>query len=254
MAAIAPGVLERWFTAEFRERHPDSVAALSVQLVNTPAEGYAGCCAAIRDADLRGELAVIKAPTLVVAGGYDAATPPADGRFLAEHIDSARYVELDTAHLSNIEAAVAFTDRLLAFLGAGQPVMDDAERYRQGIAVRRAVVGDAHVDRSLQRLSPFNDEFQNLISRYAWGEIWTRPGLPRHTRSLLTIVMTAALGREAELRLHLNAARNNGVSRDEIKEALLQAAIYCGVPAANTAFHVAEAVFAEQDAKYLGSE
>ncbi len=112
---------------------------------------------------------------------------------------------------------------------------------------RRAVLGDAHVERSLQRLSPFNEEFQDFISRYAWGEIWTRPGLPRHTRSLLTLVMMVALGREAELRLHLRAARNNGVTRDEIKEALLQAAVYCGVPAANSAFHAAEEVFAEQD-------
>jgi len=113
---------------------------------------------------------------------------------------------------------------------------------------RREVLGDAHVDRSLERLSPFNEDFQDLITRYAWGEIWSRPGLPRHTRSLLTIAMMVALGREAELRLHLRAARNNGVGRDEIREVLLQTAVYCGVPAANSAFHAAEEVFAEQDA------
>jgi 4-carboxymuconolactone decarboxylase len=126
--------------------------------------------------------------------------------------------------------------------------MDERERQGKGMEVRRAVLGDAHVDRTQQNLNPFNEEFQDLITRYAWGEIWTRPGLPRHTRSLLTIMAMIALNRGEELRLHLRAAVNNGVSRDEIKEVLLQAAIYCGVPAANSAFHMAQEVFREQDA------
>src|SRR3954467_14277314 len=121
--------------------------------------------------------------------------------------------------------------------------MDEHERYENGLKVRRAVLGDAHVDRSLAKRTAFNEEFQTLITRYAWGEIWTRPGLPRHTRSLMTICMMVALNREEELKLHLRAASNNGVSRDEIKEALLQAAIYCGVPAANSAFAMAQEVF-----------
>lgn len=126
--------------------------------------------------------------------------------------------------------------------------MDDKERHAKGMEVRRAVLGSAHVDRAQANLNEFNSEFQNLITRYAWGEIWTRPGLPRHTRSLLTIAMMVALNREEELKLHLRAAANNGVSRDEIKEVLLQAAIYCGVPAANSAFHMAQEVFKQMDA------
>jgi 4-carboxymuconolactone decarboxylase len=126
--------------------------------------------------------------------------------------------------------------------------MDDQERYAKGMEVRRAVLGSAHVDRAQGNLNEFNSEFQNLITRYAWGEIWTRPGLPRHTRSLLTIAMMVALNREEELKLHLRAASNNGVSREEIKEVLLQAAIYCGVPAANSAFHMAGEVFRQMDA------
>jgi 4-carboxymuconolactone decarboxylase len=121
--------------------------------------------------------------------------------------------------------------------------MDDEKRFEQGMRVRRAVLGDAHVQRAQDSLNPFNSEFQDLITRYAWGEIWTRPGLPRHTRSLLTIVMLVATNREEELKLHLRAAANNGVTRDEIKEALLQSAIYCGVPAANSAFKLAQEVF-----------
>jgi 4-carboxymuconolactone decarboxylase len=125
--------------------------------------------------------------------------------------------------------------------------MDEGERHDQGLTVRRAVLGEAHVDRALARKNAFNAEFQELITRYAWGEIWTRPGLPRHTRSLLTIALMVALNRSEEFRLHVRAAFNNGVTRDQIKEVLLQCAIYCGVPAANSAFHMAEEVFVQMD-------
>lgn len=127
--------------------------------------------------------------------------------------------------------------------------MDDRQKYDQGMKVRRAVLGDAHVDRSLQNRTPFNEAFQDLLTRYAWGEIWSRPGLSRQIRSMLTLAMMIALNRPEELRLHLRAALTNGVSRDEIQEVLLQAAIYCGVPAANSAFYAAEEVFAQADQK-----
>jgi 4-carboxymuconolactone decarboxylase len=127
--------------------------------------------------------------------------------------------------------------------------MDERERFDKGMAVRRAVLGEAHVDRAMARKNGFNAEFQELITRYAWGEIWTRPGLPRHTRSLITIAMMVALNRPDEFKLHVRAAFNNGVTRDEIKEVLLQTAIYCGVPAANSSFHMVEDVFAQMEAK-----
>ena len=125
--------------------------------------------------------------------------------------------------------------------------MDEPERYGKGLEVRRAVLGDVHVDRTLKNKTPFNDEFQDLITRYAWGEIWTRPGLPKHTRSIATLAVLVALNRPEELKLHLRASANNGVTRDEIKELLMQCAIYCGVPAANAAFHMAKEVFADID-------
>jgi 4-carboxymuconolactone decarboxylase len=121
--------------------------------------------------------------------------------------------------------------------------MDERQRYEQGMRVRRAVLGDAHVDASLKSRNEFEEEFQDLITRYAWGEIWTRPGLPRQTRSMLTLAMMVALNRPDELRMHLGAALNNGVTREEICEVLLQTAIYCGVPAANSAFHIAQKFF-----------
>ena len=123
--------------------------------------------------------------------------------------------------------------------------MDEKDRHSKGMEVRRAVLGDAHVDRAEAKRNDFNGEFQDLITRHAWGEIWTRPGLPRHTRSLLTIGLMVALNRSDEFKLHVRAAFNNGVTRDEIKEVLLQCAIYAGVPAANSAFHMAEEVFAQ---------
>ena len=126
--------------------------------------------------------------------------------------------------------------------------MDERERYEQGISTRRAVLGDAHVDRAVKTGNDFNREFQDLITRYAWGEIWTRPGLARRERSLITQAMMVALGREEEFRLHLRASFRNGVTREEIREVLLQTAIYCGVPAANSAFRMAQEVFAEMDA------
>jgi 4-carboxymuconolactone decarboxylase len=125
--------------------------------------------------------------------------------------------------------------------------MDKHERHEAGMKKRRAVLGDAHVDRTQKNLTPFNEGFQDLITRYAWGEIWTRPGLPVATRSLITLAMLIALNRAEEFKLHIRAAQNNGVPREQILELLLHSAIYCGVPAANSAFHLAEEVFAELD-------
>jgi 4-carboxymuconolactone decarboxylase len=127
--------------------------------------------------------------------------------------------------------------------------MDERKRYDEGMKTRRSVLGDAHVDRTLKNRTKFNEPFQELITRYAWGEIWNRPGLPKKTRSLLTLSMLVALNRGEEFRMHVKAALSIGVSRDEIQELLLQAAVYCGVPAANAAFHLAEEVFEAQGRK-----
>jgi 4-carboxymuconolactone decarboxylase len=132
--------------------------------------------------------------------------------------------------------------------------MDEVKRHKKGMKVRRSVLGDAHVDRARANENSFNAPFQDLITRYAWGEIWTRSGLPRKTRSLVTIGMMVAMNRGEELKLHLRAAPNNRVTRKEIQEVLLQAAIYCGVPAANSAFHLAEEVFAETKKLGLGRQ
>jgi 4-carboxymuconolactone decarboxylase len=120
---------------------------------------------------------------------------------------------------------------------------DDA--YERGMEVRREVLGEEHVDRSLERAGEHTREFQELITKYAWGEIWARPGLDRRTRSCITMTALVALGRSDELELHIRGAQRNGLSNEEIKEVLLQTAIYCGVPAANSAFHVFQRVLGE---------
>jgi len=122
--------------------------------------------------------------------------------------------------------------------------MDDRERHEQGMKIRREVLGNAHVDRATQSTNEFNSPFQDLITRYAWGEVWSRPGLSRHTRSLLTLAMTIALNRDEEFLLHLRGAVNNGVTKEEIRELLIHSAVYCGVPAANHAFKLAFDFFA----------
>lgn len=126
--------------------------------------------------------------------------------------------------------------------------MDERQRHEQGMKTRRAVLGDAHVDATLKNRTEFTDAFQDFITRYAWGEIWSRPGLPKETRSMLTLAMMVALNRPDELRMHLRAALNVGVTREQIQEVLLQSAIYCGLPAANSAFHIAMEVFSEHQA------
>lgn len=127
------------------------------------------------------------------------------------------------------------------------PAKSQETVYHEGMAVRRQVLGDAHVDRATASIDPFTQDFQELITRYAWGTIWTRPGLPRTTRSAITLTAMIANGYWEELAMHVRAALTNGMTRDEIKEVILQSAIYCSVPAANVAFKVAQGVFSKLD-------
>ncbi|GAA2403407.1 4-carboxymuconolactone decarboxylase [Actinomadura vinacea] len=130
----------------------------------------------------------------------------------------------------------------------------DEHRHAEGMKVRREVLGDAHVDRARDRTTGFTADFQDMITRYAWGEIWTRPGLDRRTRSCVTLTALVALGHLDELAMHVRAALRNGLTPDEIKEVLLQTAVYCGVPAANSAFAVAQRVLDELDEEAAGEQ
>jgi 3-oxoadipate enol-lactonase/4-carboxymuconolactone decarboxylase len=249
--ALVPSRPGTWFAPGF-ELTPRG-AALVADLRATDDAGYAACCLALADFELRAEdLAGISAPTLVVAGRDDPATPPAHARELADAIPDAGLTEIaHAAHLANVERPEPVLAALLGHLtGSGppdvQPTDDDARR-RAGTAVRRAVLGARHVDRAQAGGTAFTAPFQDLITRYAWGEIWTRPGLSRHTRSCVTLTALVAGGHLGELALHVRAALRNGLTPEEISEVLLQTAVYCGVPAANAAFAVADRVLKEGD-------
>jgi len=199
------------------------------------ATGYAGCCAAIRDHDGRTLLDRIAVPTLVISGDGDVSMPPAQhGQVLADAIPGARSVRLDAGHLSNLERPRAFNAAV-----AGWIVPAPADTAAAGMAVRRAVLGDAHVDRVVASLTDFTREFQSLITTFAWGTIWTRPGLDPATRRLLVLAMTASMGRWEEFRLHVRTGLAAELDAADLKEVLLQVAVYAGVPAANTAFQIA---------------
>jgi 3-oxoadipate enol-lactonase/4-carboxymuconolactone decarboxylase len=241
-AAIAETALSRFVSAGFAAAHPEVMGGLRAGLIAMSDSGYAGCAAAIRDMDLRADLAAIGVPTLVVGGERDVSTPfPAHGRLIAEAVPGAHTALLNAPHLPQVENPSAFAAAVIGFVGSldrGPAEARAAEvLYQAGLATRRAVLGDAWVDRSLAARTPFNAEFQAMITRIAWHEIWNRPGLDHRTRRLLVIAITASLGRWEEFRLHVKAGlQQQGFDVDELRETLMQLAIYAGVPAANTAF------------------
>ncbi|MFD7337569.1 alpha/beta fold hydrolase [Streptomyces violascens] len=235
---VADSAPSRWFTPAF-----DAPEHLLADHHRVDPESYAACCEILAGLDLRPELARITAPTLVIAGRDDVATPPSHARELADGILDAQLLELPRAgHLANVEQPNQVTEALLSHLTntrTGPPLR------RTGEATRRAVLGNAHVDRAKTRTTPFTARFQEFITRYAWGEIWGDGTLDRRTRSVITLTALVAGGHKDELALHVQGALRNGLSPDEIGEVLLQCAVYCSVPAANSAFAVAERAITE---------
>jgi 3-oxoadipate enol-lactonase/4-carboxymuconolactone decarboxylase len=234
MNAVADLVMGRFFSPSVLASRSPAVASSRRTLLTTEPAGYAGCCAAIRDMNQIGILEKIQVPTLIVCGDLDVSLPySGHGDVLERGIRGARIVHLPTAHLGNIEMPRTFTAALLGFL-----LEPHTDVYEAGMRVRREVLGDSHVDKALVSASR-SDDFQNLITRYAWGTIWTRPGLDVRTRRLLVLAMTAAMGRWEEFRLHVRTGLPRELEWCDIEEVLLQAAIYAGVPAANTGLHAA---------------
>jgi 3-oxoadipate enol-lactonase/4-carboxymuconolactone decarboxylase len=243
---VADTVDTRWFTPAFRGE--PAAKALVADMRGADPRAYAGCCDAIATFDMRAALPSITAPTLIVAGREDPATPVAHARELADGITGAGLIEVaHAAHLANVERPTPVLAALLGHFTAAAPAADDGSRHTAGMMVRRAVLGDAHVDRAVARSTPFTQVFQDFITRYAWGEIWSRPGLSRKTRSCITLTALIARGHHEELAMHVRAALRNGLTPEEIQEVLLQAAIYCGVPAANSAFAIADKILTEDE-------
>jgi 3-oxoadipate enol-lactonase/4-carboxymuconolactone decarboxylase len=235
MAAVVDVALSRCFTPEALQANPPRIQWARHTMLGTPPAGYAGCCAVLRDLDTRDMLARIGTPTLVLAAERDISMPwEQHAAVLARGIPGAALVRLPAAHVSNIERPRTFTAALHRFLRPAE-----APSLERGMEERRAVLGDAHVDRATANATDFTRAFQALITRYAWGTIWTRPGLDRRTRRLLVLAVTAALGRLEEFRLHVRTGLARELEPVDLEEVLLQVAVYAGVPAANAAFAVA---------------
>ena len=250
LEGIADVIMARWFTAGFLQRAPQQVAAIRARFVSNNAEGYMLCGAAIRDMDLRDSLSGIEAPTLLIAGNDDPATTLVMMEDVRTRIAGAEMVILPgVAHLLNIERPDLVNRHLLAFIDAhcqAGTKTGAGTSFEAGLANRKAVLGAAHVERSLANAGAFALPWQEFVTRTAWSEIWGDPTLPWKTRSMLTLTMMVALHREEEFKLHLRPALKNGVSLDELRAMLLQTAIYAGVPAANAAFRWVKEVLGDE--------
>jgi len=235
--------VERWFAPGFLEREPQVASQLLESLRAADAEAYALACEALADFDVRSRLGEIAVPVLAVAGAEDFAT---QANLLAEIANGVQRGTLQVlegvAHLAPAEAPQEVAKLIMKHFDEEELAVD---RYVAGMQIRREVLGDDHVDRANATTTDFTRNFQELITEYAWGTIWTRPGLDRRSRSMITLTALVARGHHEELAMHVRAARRNGLSVDEIREVLLQTAIYCGVPDANTAFRIAQAALAE---------
>jgi len=242
MAAVVDTAVGRFFSPRFLERGDPTVDWARRTLLSSSPIGYAACCAAVRDMDQRGSLAEVRTPTLVIGGDEDVSMPWADhGAILERSIAGATAVHLPGAHMTCLEFPHSYTAALAGFL---LPATTD--RFEAGLKKRRAVLGHAHVDRSMQSATALTRAFQELITSYAWGTIWIRPGLDDRTRRLLVLAIAASMGRWEEFRLHLTAAVAGETEWCDIEEVLLQVAVYAGLPAANTAFKIASEVRAER--------
>jgi 3-oxoadipate enol-lactonase/4-carboxymuconolactone decarboxylase len=244
-ASIAGAVLARWFTEAFLAKKSPRLSSARTTLVNTDSGGYIGCCAAIRDMDQTASVTGIRAPTLVIVGTHDLATPKAHGEALAKAIPGAQLVELPAAHIPVLEVPGAFVNALLGFL-INPSITTERERYDAGLKRRKEALGHAYVESRLKNVNPFNQEFQSLITRYAWGEVWTRHVLDDRTRRLIVLGMMLSLARFDEFQMHMRSGLDAELSLDELKEVLLLSAVYAGVPVANSGFHKAAEVLAER--------
>jgi 3-oxoadipate enol-lactonase/4-carboxymuconolactone decarboxylase len=235
MAALAEPVVARWVTPA---ASPELVKWLQEMVASHSPEGYASCCTAIETMSIEDDLPSITAPTLVIAGEDDPATPPDHAQRIAAAVPDARLeIVSGAAHLGNVEKPSVFAGLIIDHL---RP-----DRRALGMSVRRSVLGDTHVDRAVAATTEFTRPFQEYITEGAWGSVWSRPGLDRRTRSAVTLAALTALRAHEELPMHVRAARQNGLSEAEIAEILLHTTVYAGAPAGNAAFAIAKRTLEE---------
>jgi 3-oxoadipate enol-lactonase / 4-carboxymuconolactone decarboxylase len=241
IAAIAEEVIGRWVTPE--QAGSTEARGLRAMLLRTAAEGYAASAEALAAADLAPATRALRVPALVLVGDRDVVSPVAAAKALYDALQGTELVVLEgAAHIPIGRGAEAVSDAMQSFL-----LPPSHDFYEAGMVVRKQVLGEAHVARATEAITDLDRDFQRFITRTAWGGVWARPHFDRRTRSLLTLALLAALGREEELELHLHASRNTGVSRADVAELLLHVAAYAGIPAANTAMRIAKKILKESD-------
>ena len=249
-ASLVTGSAARWFAPGFLDRDAGGSGARALAaLVDIDDESYACCTEALAGFDRTGDLAALATPTLAISGEHDVVTTPASMEDLADDIAGARHVALDGAsHLAVLEEPASAAELIAEHLDAVERVDAASVARDRGMRVRRAVLGDAHVDRAIASTTPETAAFQDFATRTAWGDIWARPGLSRRERSVATLASLTTGGHGNEIAMHVRAALRNGLTRDEIAEVLLHTALYAGLPASNEALAIMRDVFAEQDA------
>lgn len=243
LPAIADDILEQWFAPDFRPAHPDAWAGHKAMLRRNDPLAYIEACGALRDADLANTTSEIALPTTCISGSADGSVPPEQVAELAGRIKGARHITLDgSGHLPCLDAPAAVADIIRDLITKTQPTLD---RREAGMAVRRHVLGDAHVDRAEAAGTAFDDAFQGLITEGAWGNVWASDAIPRRERSMLTLALLAALGNFDEIPMHVRATARTGASESDIREVFQHVAIYAGVPRANHALKLAKQTLAE---------
>ncbi len=241
-------MVPRWFTPAYAAAHPEVVAGFRTRMMANDPAGYAACANVIATLDLLPRIAGIKAPTLILVGAEDPATPVAMSETIRGLVRHAEMVVVPSAaHIVAVEAADIVNPYLDAFLSRGAPqgVPSGDARFEDGLANRTARLGGDYVSGALARAGTFGAPWQSFMTRVAWGDVWGDPTLPWKTRSMLTLAMMTALHREEEFKVHFRAARRAGIGDEELRAVLVQAGIYGGIPAANAAFRWAAEVIAE---------
>lgn len=239
LAAMAPELVERWFGPAFKHDQGAAVAGWQTQLARSDDESYAQLCELLAEADFTARLTGVERQVHLLTGAEDGATPPATLETLAGELpNSEQTVLAAVGHVPSVEAPGPFADWLAAHFGehSTQPPVG----YEQGLAIRKSVLGAEHVERASHNATTLDAPFQDMITRLAWGELWGNTDLSRAERSMITLAVLAALGRDGELELHLETAKTIGLSEAQLRQALMHVAIYAGVPAANHAFKLAK--------------
>lgn len=237
--SILDETMHRWFSERFLENNPDKREEMKNMFLQNDPEGYIGCCTALREADFSDKIKNINVPTLVITGRDDEVTTVQHAETLADQIPEAITKVLSGCHIQPVENPEIFAVELIQFL-VGK------DKAATGMHIRKSVLGLNYVNQAIQNTNTFNADFQKLVTEFPWAAIWSRPGLTKHQRSLITLAMLIPLNRPAEFKMHIRAALHNGVTLDEIRELILHSSIYCGFPAANESFKIAEQILKEE--------